>query len=115
MGANLTRRGIARDLKSSPYFVHIEYGRREITYNFSSLSHLTKFKARLQDHRQDVNNLLSRRFGWQIAQDVLADLKLYRDIEKRGFYITYRTEDRKEDFNCLDSLKLNGQTLTGRN
>ena len=107
----LTRSGVAYDLKLSPHRRKIEYkGNVMLIFVFSSELYKTKFEEKLQENRKKINDSLSKRFGFEITNDVLCDLKLYTSIEKRGFLI----ESRKEGFECLSSLKLDGKNLTAR-
>ena len=108
MGVKLTKRGIAYNLKLSPYKKKINYGgNRCLTYVFSSTNYLKKFEGMLEDNRININNSLSKRFGFTIMNDLLCDIKLYSTIEKRGFLIL----NNKEGFECLESIKLDGKNL----
>lgn len=107
----LTRSGVAYDLKLSPHRRKIEYTENvSLIFVFSSGLYKTKFEEKLIENRQKINGSLSKRFGFEIRNDVLCDLKLYTSIEKRGFLI----EGKKEGFECLSSLKLDGKSLTAR-
>lgn len=103
----LTRRGIAYDLKISPYRRVIEYGEDDIlTYVFSSQQYKDIFERKLQENRDKINESLSKRFNFNIKQDKLADIRLYILTEKRGFLII-----EKEEINCPESIKLDGANL----
>lgn len=106
--AKLTRCNIAYDFNISPYKLTVEYDTDEITFVFSSELYRNKFIAGLGDNRNKINRSLSNRFGFQIVNDVLCDLKLYITIEKRGFLL-YKGEQKIE---CLNNLTLNGNHLT---
>lgn len=109
---NLTRNGIAYDLGKSPYKRLILYSPgRCVAFYFSSSLYLTKFDAKLKENREEINGSLSKRFGFDIKNDLLCDIKLYSRIEKRGFLIGYR----KERYTCLDSITLDGQRLIIKN
>ena len=103
----LTRSKIAYDLNISPHFLIVMYNNTELKFVFSSDLYRRNFKQKLEEHRQKINDSLSNRFGFTIRNDILADLKLYLTIEKRGFLI-YQNGDK---FECLDTLILDGQNL----
>ena len=117
----LTFRGIAYDFNISPYRLEIDYfsnpinitrvDGNNITYVFSSEYYRKKFTERLQENRVKISNSLSNRFGFKIECDLLADLKLYISIEKRGFLILVNGE--KAD--CLDRIILDGHNLIMKN
>ena len=102
----LTRNGIAYNLSLSPYKLNIEYGKNDyITFKFSSDLYKDKFLNKLQENRVSINESLSKRFGFNILNEKLCDLKLYSSIEKRGFYI----ETKEGIYECLNTIKLDGQ------
>ena len=113
MEVNLTRDGIVNDkIELSPYKHKINYTKSYyIVYKFSSELYRSKFIERVELNRKKINDSLSNRFGFEITNDVLCDIKLYSLIEKRGFYI----KTNKEGFECLDAVILNGKNLTTRN
>lgn len=78
-----------------------------ITYVFSSELYMNIYKRKLTDHRTKINESLSKRYGFEIQNNIIADLKLYVLTEKRGFLIT----DGKADFKCLSNIKLDGVNL----
>lgn len=105
--SSLTRYGVAYDLETSPFEYTVNYTEiRYLTFKFSSQLYLDKFKEKLEDNRNKINDSLSNRFGFTIINDVLADIKLYSSIEKRGFLIK-----GKEDYKCLNNIILNGVNL----
>lgn len=116
----LTFRGIAYDFNISPYNLEIDYfnnriditkvERNSITYIFSSEYYRKKFAERLQENRIKISESLSKRFGYKIKCDLLADLKLYTSIEKRGFLILVNGE--KVD--CLENIILDGNNLIAK-
>ena len=102
----LTRNGITYNLKLSPYEHIIKYSNGEtIKYKFSSVLYREKFITRLNENRETINNSLSKRFGIELNNDVLCDLKLYSCIEKRGFLV----ETKEGNYECLNIIKLDGQ------
>lgn len=103
---------IAYDLTISPYKTKINYSPgKSISFVFSSDLYKTKFESRLSENRSTINESLSKRFGFEIKNDVLCDIKLYSSIEKRGFLVKIN----KERFTCLESLELDGKNLTAKN
>lgn len=105
--ANLTRSNIAYDLNISPHSVEVAYPEYIVKYVFSSELYTRKFSDKLQENRRKINGSLSNRFGFTIENNVLADLKLYTSIEKRGFLI-YKGQDKAE---CLSHITLDGNRL----
>lgn len=102
----LTRNGITYNLKLSPYEHIIKYSNGEtIKYKFSSVLYREKFITRLNENRETINNSLSKRFGIELNNNVLCDLKLYSCIEKRGFLV----ETKEGNYECLNIIKLDGQ------
>lgn len=83
----LTRRNVAYNLKESPHRLEVPYDQQILIYVFSSEFYKTNFYNRFLDNREAISESLSKRFGFQIENDLLADLKLYTSIEKRGFLI----------------------------
>lgn len=112
MIVSLTRNGIAMDIRLSPYKHKINYRKNSyIIYVFSSEFYKGKFVERLEENRQKINGSLSNRFGFEIANDILCDIKLYSMIEKRGFLI----KNTKEGFECLNDIILDGKNLIAKN
>lgn len=84
----LSRGGVAYNLKKSPYEELIEYeDGTSIKYVFSSRTYNIKFQAKCGENRKAINTSLYKRFGIKIKNDKLADLRLYSQIEKRGYLI----------------------------
>ena len=108
MSAYLTRSNIAYDLNISPHDAVVSYPDGYIKFVFSSELYRNKFREKLQDDRKAISDSLSKRFGFTIKADKLADLKLYTSIEKRGFLLLING-DKCE---CLNNITLDGQNLT---
>lgn len=103
----MTRGGkIEYNFHISPYTFKSD---KNITFVFSSDMHLQKFKERQKEHREKIAQSLSSRFNVHIKADVIADLMLYTQIEKRGFLIK---NSEGVEFSCLKNIKLNGEKLT---
>ena len=109
--AELTRYGVAYDLKKSPYRVEIEYTNDKVVFVFSSKLYSEKFLSKLEGNRAKINSSLSNRFGFEIVNDKLSDIKLYSDIEKRGFLIILG----EVELLCLGDIRLIGESLTTGN
>lgn len=107
----LTKSNIAYDLNKSPHELSVEYNSCTIKYVFSSELYRTKFLDKFNDNRGKINTSLSNRFDINIQCHMLADLKLYKTIEKRGFLI-FKDGDKIECQNCIT---LDGQMLITRN
>lgn len=108
----LSRRGICYNLLESPYRLDVPYDNGNIiTYVFSARRYKDKFYNEFLDHREMIAESLSKRFGINIKNDVLSDVRLYKKIEKRGFLLE-RNEDKwlcQEDI-ILDGVKLMKQS-----
>ena len=111
MNENLTRNGIAYDLSLSPYKLKIEYGNDELEFVFSSEYYKSIFLKKLEGNREKINGSLSNRFGFTIENDILCDVKLYSQTEKRGFLLDFNGKI----IECLNIIKLDGKTLTLEN
>ena len=103
----LTRRKIAYNFEISPYHFDVGYPDCEVRYIFSSELYKNNFVDRCRENRDKINESLSNRFGFDIAADHIADLKLYTTIEKRGFLILINGEPVK----CLNDIILSGQRM----
>lgn len=93
-----TRNGIYYNLLESEYKLTIN----RITFYFSSSLHRKKFVERYIDERDVLNYAQSRRFKAKLNLSVLADLKTYSKIEKRGFLV----EIGGVYYECLDNINL---------
>lgn len=109
--AALTRSNIAYDLSISPHRETLPYGGCDLTFVFSSELYKNKFLEKRRENEVQINNSLSKRFGFEVRLPVLADVKLYSTIEKRGFLII---KDGKESIWQKDLL-LDGEMMTLRN
>ena len=108
--ARLTRSGVAHYIEESPHKKEVVYNENDkLTFVFSSELYLTIFTRKLEDNRIKINESLSKRFGYQIKHDKLADIKLYTMTEKRGFLIL-----GNEEYKCLNTIVLDGASLTNK-
>ena len=106
----LTKSNIAYDLNISPHELTVEYNSCNVKYVFSSELYRTKFLEKFNDNREKINTSLSNRFDINIQCPMLADLKLYKTIEKRGFLI-FKDGEKIE---CQSEVVLGGVITTTR-
>lgn len=110
--SKLTRSGVAYDLTISPHYTEVLYDNGVILkFVFSSSLYRDIFEDKIDDNRMKINESLSNRFKMDMEVDLLADLKLYSTVEKRGFLI----KNNEESYLCLNSIKLSGLMMTKRN
>ena len=110
--SKLTRSGVAYDLKVSPHIIDVSYEDGEsIIYVFSSEFYMNKFEEKIEDNRNEINSKLSKRYGFTLINNKLADIKLYEKVEKRGFLIL----GKDDEFTSLCNLKLDGVNLINKN
>lgn len=83
----LTKAGVCYDLTNSPFSHTIEYDGQTVKYFFSSDNNVRRFKEKLEDNRSNINSSLSNRFKFVVEADLIADIRLYLNVESRGFYI----------------------------
>lgn len=77
-----TRRGIYHNLKESEYTV----SNSEIVFFFSSKVYKEKFLREYKENRKDFRNrIIKQGKDIPINLDIIADITLYENIEKRGF------------------------------
>lgn len=107
----LTKSGVAYDLSVSPHKIEMNYHDNKLIYTFSSQLYKNKFMEKMTENRKKINHSLSKRFGFNIENNMLCDIKLYITIEKRGFLI----DNTKERYECLSTIKLDGKNLTTTN
>lgn len=103
-----TRNNVYYDLELTEFIWVDENG---IAYHFSSMLHLGKFCDSLQEQRDIKNYSLSKRFGFTVINNILADIIWYTHCETRGFLIKYNGES----FTCKKDIILNGGILTKKN
>ena len=103
----ITRNGIYYDLTLS----HYKYEVNGLTFYFSSQRYLKNFKQKLEENRDVINYSLTKRFGIDICVNTLADIVLYKKIEKRGFRIV----TGKGVELCQENIICGGATVTTKN
>ena len=82
----LTKNGICYNFNVTPY--HIELN--EIDFSFSSELHVKKFIDKMDNEIDIMNYGIFKKYGVKCDFKILALLKLYVQIEKRGFLIKYK-------------------------
>lgn len=107
----LTRGGICYNLEKTPFFIINKYDNKKVTFNFSSEFYKNKFINQIEEHRNKINQSLSKRFGLVVINPILSDIVLYSKIESRGFYLLIDDEEYK----CLNNIKLNGVNQIQKN
>ena len=109
--AQLTRSNIAYDLSISPHRHSVSYGESSLTYVFSSDLYRRKFIEKQESNRELIEISLTKRFGITVRQPLLADMRLYSTIEKRGFLLV----KNGVEVQCPDRIILDGEKVTLRN
>lgn len=97
----ITRNGVVHNLKFSPF----KYRINNVTFYFSSYSHLKKYRERLKTNRETIIYSLYRRFKIKIYNNILCDIVLYSKLETRGFLLEYKGVF----YECLGEVILNGE------
>ena len=109
---NLTRDGICYNFLKTPYEVKVPYyNNKELIYKFSSKNNVRRFKEKLEENRKKINDSISKRFKFDIQNDLICDIKLYSMIETRGFLIT----GNGVFLECLENIQLTGAEVTSKN
>lgn len=107
----LTRANIAYNLHISPHQHEVVYmDGQKVNYFFSSEMYKNKFIERLQGNRETINVSLSKRFNVTFQCDIVADLRLYSTIEKRGFLVMVDGDE----YVCQRNIILNGTKVMPR-
>lgn len=101
MPTNITRRGVCKDLKNSPYQFTFFHAGKEITLNFSSKLHLKNFTENRQKNWSMLYNHIYKRFKFKVDCVILADCNLYQKIENRGCYIKIGNQEYTDVSNIV--------------
>lgn len=109
--AKLTRAKVAYDLKISPHRHEVSYGETTILFVFSSELYKTKFNDKQEENRLYICDSLSNRFGVSVHLPILADIKLYTMIEKRGFLLYVNGVEVE----CREKVILDGEKVILQN
>lgn len=82
-----TRRGIYLNLKYSEY----AYTDGEYTFYFSSKFYKDKFESQIEEMQNYLEDYLKTKFGMNVLVNYkIAQILLYKQIEKRGFLVKYK-------------------------
>lgn len=104
----MTKRGIYHNLHESEYAT----SNGEVALFFSSTFYLGKFLEEYHDHRVEFRKRIARAMQvHDMNTDLLADVHLYKEIEKRGFKATVEGVDN----NWLELHQFALQKMTRRN
>lgn len=80
----LSPNGVCYKISESPF----KHERNGLVFKFSSLTHKNKFDREVEKKERWLNDSLARRFYLGSADfSIAADVQLYQQIEKRGFFI----------------------------
>lgn len=107
----ISRNGIAYNFDVSPYELKVKYHDFNLIFRFSSNNNIKKFLNKQDSNREKLQISLSKRFKLSLSLDLIADLKLYTQVETRGFLIL--SKDMR--FECLEEIAYDGVILTKKN
>ena len=102
-----TRNGIYYNIEQSSYKWCIPD--THVTFYFSSDLHLCKFQDQYLSYRKEFNLKMKVHYKLDSDLNTYADVVLYKQIEKRGFYIV--NEGGQKIWEAL----LNGEKVTPKN
>lgn len=102
----MTKRGIYHNLNESEYAI----SNSEVALFFSSRFYLNKFLDEYKNYRNEFKIRLQRSMNIdKMNVDLMADIHLYRQIEKRGFRAVLNQDVAKNVVILNDSLKEKGE------
>lgn len=102
----MTKRGIYHNLNESEYAI----SNSEVALFFSSRFYLNKFLDEYKNYRNEFKIRLQRSMNIdKMNVDLMADIHLYKDIEKRGFRAVLNQDVAKNVVILNDSLKGKGE------
>lgn len=78
-----TTRGICKKLEMTPYKIKT----RELELFFSSNTNVKRYNIKIENKVDEIERKIKRSTGINIDCKLFAMLKLYKEIEKRGFYV----------------------------
>jgi hypothetical protein len=78
-----TARGICKKLEMSPYKIKKE----NVELFFSSNTSVKRYNIKIKKYVEEIERKIERTTGISISCEIFAMLKLYKEIEKRGFYV----------------------------
>ncbi len=86
----ITKGGVYYNLDESNFEFQFKKGKTEILFVFSSLSHLKKFAAQIDEYIINFNNTMKRRYGIDPNMNGYPAMVLYSQIETRGFKMYWK-------------------------
>ena len=90
----VTYRGVYHNLKESKYTI----SNSEVVFFFSSKYVMNKFLIGYQDHRDKYLQKLKKLDEMiPLNMNILADIKFYKTVEKRGFRVTMKGVEINEE------------------
>lgn len=95
----ISSHGVVYDLPNSPFVSE----RHCNVFRFSSARHKEKFDANVQKTEDWLCDSLSRRFHMDVDARILADFKLYYQVETRGYSVMLSDG---EEVTCQEELGL---------
>lgn len=98
-----TAKGIYHNLKESEYAI----SNLEVAFFFSSKVYRNKFMNQYKENRMKYNEKLKKISSMGLNYNFLADLELYKLIEKRGFRVVIQNrtiDDKTLHHYCARSL-----------
>ena len=102
----MTKRGIYHNLNESEYAI----SNSEVALFFSSRFYLNKFLDEYKNYRNEFKIRLQRSMNIdKMNVDLMADIHLYKQIEKRGFRAVLNQDVAKNVVILNDSLKEKGE------
>lgn len=108
----MTKRGIYHNLKESEYAT----SNRGVALFFSSTFYLGKFLNEYHEHRQVFRERISRAMNVNnMNTDLLADITLYTEIEKRGFRAMIKQGSKWGDISWQNLHQFALESLTRKN
>jgi len=102
----MTKRGIYHNLNESEYAI----SNSEVALFFSSRFYLNKFLDEYKNYRNEFKIRLQRSMNIdKMNVDLMADIHLYKQIEKRGFRAVLNQDVAKNVVILNDTLKEKGE------
>ena len=113
----LTRSGVAYNLHVSPHKLEVNYGKSCLLYIFSSDFYKRKFEEKMEENRKITSEKMSKRYKFTIYNNIISDLTLYSNWEKKGFLIKIKKEgfDKWEKVERIDHIILDGEIVMKKN
>ena len=88
-----TKNGIYLDLKESEYKINYN----GLIYYFSSELYLNKFKSNIKQYIIEETAKIKAKYKINIYFDTMLTLSFYKKIEKRGFRVVYKENEKEKE------------------